>query len=164
MAPSPSRTTSWESVCAKEVRVSCIARPSSDVGEVIGDPPAAPLARSATVSLVDVSPSILMELKERSTAWVRSGWRVEAGMGASVVMIPSRVAMLGWIMPAPFAMPAREYVVPGEEGRVNVVERSLGKVSVVQIARAVVSQAEWVGERVECAVGILERILVMGRR
>ena len=71
--------------------------------------------------------------------------------------------MLGWIMPAPLVIPASEYVRPGDEGRVNVWERSLGKVSVVQIARAAVSQESWVGERLAWAVGILERILDMGR-
>ena len=49
-------------------------------------------------------------------------------------------------------------MVDGEEGRVNVVERSLGKVSVVQIERAVVSQEVWLEERVEMAVGMAERI------
>lgn len=44
----------------------------------------------------------------------------------------------------------------------KVWERSLGKVSVVQIARAVVSQESWVGERLAWAVGILERILEIG--
>lgn len=51
---------------------------------------------------------------------------------------------------------------PGEEGRVKLRERSLGKVSVVQIARAVVSQESWVEERLAWAVGILERILEIG--
>lgn len=45
----------------------------------------------------------------------------------------------------------------------KVRERSLGKVSVVHIARAVVSQAVWVEERVLWAVGILARIFLMGR-
>jgi len=54
-------------------------------------------------------------------------------------------------------------VRPGEEGRVKVWERSLGKVSVVQIARAAVSQESWVGERLAWAAGILERILEIGR-
>ena len=84
-----------------------MAAPSGEVDEVMGVPPAAPLARRATVSLVDVSPSMLMELKERSTAWERRGCRVEAGIGASVVRMLRRVAMFGWIMPAPLAMPAR---------------------------------------------------------
>jgi len=52
----------------------------------------------------------------------------------------------------------------GEEGRVNVVERSLGKVSVVQIARAVVSQASWELEREDVALGMAERIFWIGSR
>lgn len=129
----------------------------------MGAPPAAPLARMAMVSLVLVSPSTEMELKDRDTACLRSGWRAEGAMGASVQRTPRRVAMFGWIMPAPLVIPARRYVRSGDEGRVKVWERSLGKVSVVQMARAVVSQASWVEERVECAVGILFRILEMGR-
>jgi hypothetical protein len=53
-------------------------------------------------------------------------------------------------------------VRPGEVGRVNVRERSFGNVSVVQIARAVVSQASWVEEMLLVASGILERILEIG--
>lgn len=60
-------------------------------------------------------------------------------------------------------MPAREKVVFGCEGRVKLRETSLGKVSVVQIARAVFSQASCVFASVEAAVGILARILEMGR-
>lgn len=44
----------------------------------------------------------------------------------------------------------------------KVRERSLGKVSVVQIARAVVSHASCVEARVECAVGMRSRILEIG--
>ena len=108
VAPSPSRTTSCESCCVKFVSTFCIDIPSAEVGDVMGGPPAAPLARTARVSLVLVLPSMLMALKERSTACVRRGWRVEAGMGASVQRMPRRVAMLGWIMPAPLVMPAIE--------------------------------------------------------
>ena len=108
VAPSPSRTTSWESSWVKDVRISDMARLSGEVREVRGGPPAASLARRATVSLVLVSPSMLMALKERSTAWVRRGWRIVGGMVASVQRMPRRVAMFGWIMPAPLDMPARE--------------------------------------------------------
>ena len=108
VAPSPSRTTNCESCCVKPVSTFCIAIPSSEVGEVMGGPPAAPLARTARVSLVLVLPSMLIALKERSTAWARRGWRVEAGIGTSVQRIPRRVAMFGWIMPAPFVIPAIE--------------------------------------------------------
>jgi hypothetical protein len=43
-------------------------------------------------------------------------------------------------------MPARWYCVD-DEGSVKVRERSLGKVSVVQIARAAASQWSWVVSR-----------------
>lgn len=74
---------------------------------MIVSPPAAPLASRTTVSLVLVSPSMEMELKERETAWVRRGFRTEGLMGTSVQRMPRRVAMFGWIMPAPLVMPAR---------------------------------------------------------
>ncbi len=61
-------------------------------------------------------------------------------IGASVQIIPRVVAIFGWIMPAPFVMPAMEKVVLGEDGRVKVREASLGKVSVVQIPLAASSQ------------------------
>lgn len=56
---------------------------------------AAPLARMATVSLVDVSPSMEMELKDFSTAEVRRDFRAGADIAASVARIPNRVAILG---------------------------------------------------------------------
>ncbi len=55
-------------------------------------------------------------------------------------MMPRVVAMFGCIMPAPFVMPAREKVVLGEDGRVNVREVTLGKVSVVHVPLAASSQ------------------------
>ena len=52
----------------------------------------------------------------------------------------------------------------GEEGRVNVLERSLGKVSVVHIDRAVVSHESCVFARLDTALGTAWRIFLMGRR
>lgn len=52
----------------------------------------------------------------------------------------------------------------GEEGRVKVVERSLGKVSVVHIDRAVVSHESCVLSRLDTALGTAWRIFWMGRR
>jgi len=66
-------------------------------------------------------------------------------------------------MPAPLVIPARLKVVPGCEGSVKVRETSFGKVSVVQIARAVLSQAACVLAREDAAEGILARILEIGR-
>jgi hypothetical protein len=55
-------------------------------------------------------------------------------------MMPRVVAMFGWIMPEPFVMPAMEKVMLGEDGRVNVREVTLGKVSVVHMPLAASSQ------------------------
>jgi len=114
------------------------------------------------VSLVEVSPSIEMLLKDLSIAAVRRDCRGAGAMGASVQTIPRRVAMFGWIMPAPLVIPARWYVVLGEEGSVKERESNLGNVSVVQIARAVASQWSWVEPRDAYAEGILEVIFWMG--
>ena len=128
----------------------------------MGVPPAAPLANKATVSLVLVSPSIEMELKDLEMACLRRGFNADGVIGASVHKTPRRVAILGWIIPAPLVIPASRYCRFGEEGSVNVLERSFGNVSVVQIDRAVVSQASCVEERLLWAVGILSRILERG--
>lgn len=52
--------------------------------------------------------------------------------------------MFGWIMPAPLVMPAMRYLMELPlDGRVNSVESSLGKVSVVMIEQAVLNHALW---------------------
>ena len=61
------------------------------------------------------------------------------------------------------AIPAKLYVIPGLDGKVKVLDISLGKVSVVQIARAVVSQESCVESRLLCAARIPGRILLIGR-
>ena len=52
----------------------------------------------------------------------------------------------------------------GEDGRVKIMERSLGKVSVVHIDRAVVSQESCEFSRLDTALGTAWRIFLMGRR
>ena len=54
-------------------------------------------------------------------------------MAASVVINTSMVAMLGWIMPLPFAIPPSRQVFPP---RVNSTAASFITVSVVMIAAA----------------------------
>ena len=61
-------------------------------------------------------------------------------------------------------MPAKLYVTPGLDGKVKFLDISLGKVSVVQMARAVVSQDLCVESRLLKAVRIPGRILLIGRR
>lgn len=58
------------------------------------------------MSFVDVSPSMEMLLKEVVVEAFRSERRATGSMAQSVAMRERRVAMFGWIMPAPFVMPA----------------------------------------------------------
>lgn len=115
------------------------------------------------MSLVLVSPSTEMELKDALAADVSAVCKADGDTGASVAMMERRVAMFGWIMPAPFVMPAREKVVFGNEGSVKGREISFGNVSVVQMAWAVFSQCSCVVPSLETAVGILSRIFEIGR-
>ena len=62
-----------------------------------------------TISLVLVSPSIVIMLKLLSTAVFNAFRRKPASTLASVVRKPSRVAISGCIMPAPLAMPPITY-------------------------------------------------------
>ena len=62
-----------------------------------------PLAKPITVSLVLISPSMVIRLKEVSTASSSDFWKHEGLILASVVTKQSIVAMLGQIMPAPLA-------------------------------------------------------------
>ena len=73
--------------------------------DLIGSLPAAPLARMASISFVEVSPSIEIILNVSSATSLHAFCRSSGAMSASVVTKQSIVAILGWIMPEPFAMP-----------------------------------------------------------
>jgi hypothetical protein len=60
-------------------------------------------------------------------------------------------------------MPATRYVTPGAEGSVKVRERSLGNVSVVQMARAAASQSSCFAPSASYAFGIAAVMRSMGR-
>ena len=66
---------------------------------------AVPVANSKSVSLVEVSPSMVMALKVASTAGARISRNGPGSIAASVKRKASMVAMSGAIMPAPLAMP-----------------------------------------------------------
>ena len=71
-----------------------------------------PLASMSTVSLVLMSPSTVMQLKVPATASESVFCRKLRGTEKSVARKASMVAMLGWIMPAPFAMPETKCFLP----------------------------------------------------
>src|SRR5690606_26696178 len=95
--------------------------------------PARPLAMTATISLVEVSPSTVIMLKDLSTQYLSVSCSRFSSMAKSVTTQASMVAILGWIIPEPLATPPRFTVSPSATKSTN---RSLAKVSVVRIAFA----------------------------
>ena len=64
-----------------------------------------PVANSNSVSLVEVSPSTVIALKEFAAASASIGCKTAFGSAASVKTKASNVAMSGAIIPDPFAIP-----------------------------------------------------------
>ena len=124
---------------------------------MIASPPASPDAISTTMSLVEVSESTEMRLNVRSVANRRAALQASEVSGASVVMTPSIVAMLGAIMPLPFAMPPTVTVRPSSS---NETATSLAKVSVVMMAAAASDAPD--GASAATAPGIAETMSSTG--
>mmetsp|Transcript_542 Transcript_542/g.1242 ORF Transcript_542/g.1242 Transcript_542/m.1242 type:complete len:295 (+) Transcript_542:333-1217(+) len=120
--PSPLRTRSAE---RPPVTSSSALRNSSSE-----DSGLSPDAIATTVSLVDSSPSMLIELNDRSHASVSMLCSLLFSIIASVMMYPSIVAMFGSIIPAPFATPTIR--VPSD----RVLLLNFGYLSVVMMASA----------------------------
>jgi hypothetical protein len=95
------------------------------------------------VSLVLVSPSMLIALNVWSAMRLAISRSGDSGMFASVTTNESSVAMFGWIIPAPFAVPMARMTLP--EPSVFAATTCLGFVSVVMIARAKSEKAVWLG-------------------
>ena len=94
---------------------------------------ALPLAITTTMSFVEVSPSTVIILKVRSTTSFRVFCNSFGSMATSVAINASMVAILGWIIPDPLAMPPMLISWPSSS---NSRKPSLGKVSVVSMALA----------------------------
>ena len=97
--------------------------------------PAVPLARTITVSFVEVAPSTTNELKEEATAPTKA-FLISLGVSsASVLRTASMVAISGSSIAAPFAMPPITKPSPS-------ITTCLAKVSVVMIAFAASSPSD----------------------
>jgi hypothetical protein len=96
-----------------------------------------PVAIRMKESLVEVSPSTLMQLNDSSAASRSSCCSSGAATPASVAMKPSMVAMFGRIMPAPLLMPVMVMRLPSISKR---REAALATVSVVMMACAAACQ------------------------
>ena len=106
VAPSPSPAIIRQSWTFTVFRAHMKVEKSSP-SSVISVLPARPLARIVTMSLVEVSPSTLIMLNVVRISPDSAFCSMGALIAASVVRKTSMVAMLGWIMPLPLAMPPR---------------------------------------------------------
>src|SRR6266566_6054059 len=150
-APSPSAT-----IASASVRATCSTASSNAFHTApsrAGSPPDAPPASSSTVSLVLVSPSTEMALKLRSATRRSSGCSAAGSPAASVVSTASSVAMSGWIIPAPLAIPPTVIMPAGVSKR---TAQCLGRVSVVMMARA----ASGPPSAVRCAAAVCRPLLI----
>ena len=119
-----------------------------------------PLASTAHMSLVEVSPSTVTRLKVRGTTSRRASESISRVMAQSVVTKHSMVPMLGWIMPEPLAMaPSVTVLPPIEQARAS----SFFTVSVVMMARAAASEPSGPAVRPAAAAGIPARMAAMLR-
>ncbi len=130
VAPSPSPAIMRQS-CTVTVFSAVIKAEKSVPGAMISGFPAKPLASSVTMSLVEVSPSTLTILKVPATSLESTLSSIVEDMAASVVRNTSIVAILGWIMPLPLAMPPKRQVLPPSS---NSTATDFGTVSVVMMA------------------------------
>src|SRR6185437_5891358 len=92
--------------------------------------PDPPFARTANVSFVEVSPSTVIELNVEPTTSRRPRESSGGDIAASVATKASIVAILGWIMPEPFAQPRKRTSFPPIRRRAMA---HFGRVSVVII-------------------------------
>ena len=90
-----------------------------------------PFARTVTMSFVEVSPSIDSILKLFLTSLERAFCSISDEIATSVVRNTSIVAILGWIMPLPLAIPPMRQVFPPSS---NSTASCFSSVSVVMIA------------------------------
>ena len=130
LAPSPSRTICFAR--STIIQFSAVRNSASAESrcETISSCLALPVANTNTVSLVEVSPSTVMELNERRFASSSSGCSTVAESAALVKTNASMVAMLGAIMPEPLAMPL---MIISVSPICAVRVADLAKVSVVMI-------------------------------
>ena len=135
VAPSPSPAILRHRSTVTVFRA-CMKVVKSSPSAVISWLPARPLARTVTISLVEVSPSTLTMLKVLVMSPDRAFCSMLGAMAQSVVMKTSMVAMLGWIIPEPLAMPPMWQVLPPT---VNSTAISFLTVSVVMMPTAAAS-------------------------
>ena len=101
------------------------------------------------MSFVLVSPSTVSWFQVRAAAGRSRPWRTAGSTVASVRMIASIVAIAGWIIPTPLAMPLTRIrtALPSGPGRSTLTVASFVRESVVHRATAAASSASSVAAR-----------------
>ncbi len=138
VAPSPSRISWVARLCMTFSSLALKSARRLSPARLILAAPAAPVANRRQVSLVEVSPSTVTELKVVRVNRANRDCSTPGDRVASVTMKASMVAMSGAIMPEPLAMPLMRTVTPSISA---VSEAPLAKVSVVMIVWAASCQA-----------------------
>ena len=119
------------------------------------------------MSFVEVSPSTLSWSQVRAAAGRSNPWSVAGSTVASVRTIESIVAIRGWIIPTPLAIPVTRTgrtARPSGSGRVIVVVAALTRESVVRSASAAAASPSSVAARFGLTVAIPDRTTSSGRR
>src|SRR5690349_15627721 len=126
VAPSPSRMMACASSVATAVTPSASAAYSALLVSPTSGMCAVPVAINMKESLVEVSPSTVMQLNDRFAACAASARAMGNASLASVATKPSIVAMLGWIMPAPLAIPDGDLCGPDRDATGSRLGHSVG--------------------------------------
>ncbi len=119
------------------------------------------------MSFVDVSPSTLSWSQVRAAAGRSRPWSVAGSTAASVRTIDSIVAIRGWIIPTPLAIPVtrtERTASPSASGRVRVVVAALTTESVVRRASAAAARPSSLGASVGATAAIPDRTMSSGSR
>ena len=142
VAPSPSAAC-WRARSRATASTAAASLAAAGESARTGAAGEAPDARRNTVSFVLVSPSTLSWFHVRAAAGRRMSRRTDGSTTASVRTIDSMVAIRGWIIPTPFAMPVTRTATgpPSTSGSETPAEATFGRESVVRMASAVAASA-----------------------
>ena len=120
--------------------------------------PLAPVATKTTASLVEVSPSTVIRLKDLPLAFLRAACNSSSSIAASVATKPNIVAIFGLIIPEPLQIPV---IVTCDPLISHCIEAPLERVSVVKIPSAASCQPSTA--RFSCAEGIALQMVSTGK-
>ena len=158
VAPSPSRAIALAKYWHTAVSIASNVSASAPISVIAGVRDW-PLAKAIRESLVLVSPSTVIWLKLRSAARLNICCHREGETAASQVTKASIVAMLGWIIPEPLAIP------PMRTGRSPiVVSKAIDLVTKSVVIMACAAASDPVSEAAAISWGMALRIASMRMR